>query len=139
MNRQGASKATRLPADWALPKKYGEWALNEFPLWDAEFVRKVATIFRNHWVAKSGKDAAKLDWFATWQNWCLKEPTDPNGKGKAAGEVPSEWWTSSAGIEAKGRELGLVPTEQEKKIFAYYRDRVFVAAGSGPWNDKSRS
>jgi hypothetical protein len=27
--------------------------------------------FINYWVAKSGKDATKLDWVATWRNWIL--------------------------------------------------------------------
>lgn len=25
--------------------------------------------FRDYWAAKSGRDAAKLDWLATWRNW----------------------------------------------------------------------
>ena len=25
--------------------------------------------FRDYWTAKSGRDAAKLDWLATWRNW----------------------------------------------------------------------
>jgi uncharacterized protein YdaU (DUF1376 family) len=45
------------------------------------------------------------------------------------------WWESASGISAKGRELGL---EQTEDIFAYYRDRVFAAAGPGPWNEKAR-
>lgn len=27
--------------------------------------------FRNYWRSKSGKDATKLDWPATWRNWML--------------------------------------------------------------------
>lgn len=27
--------------------------------------------FKNYWSAKSGRDAAKLDWPATWRNWIL--------------------------------------------------------------------
>lgn len=26
--------------------------------------------FRDYWVAKTGKDATKHDWLATWRNWC---------------------------------------------------------------------
>ena len=26
--------------------------------------------FRDYWVAKTGKDATKMDWQATWRNWC---------------------------------------------------------------------
>lgn len=33
-------------------------------------MRAIAGKFRNHWVAKTGKDATKRDWKATWENWC---------------------------------------------------------------------
>ncbi|MCQ8240545.1 hypothetical protein [Rhizosaccharibacter radicis] len=33
----------------------------------------VAEGFRDHWVAKAGKDARKADWTATWRNWCRTE------------------------------------------------------------------
>jgi hypothetical protein len=29
--------------------------------------------FRDFWTAKAGKDAVKLDWDATWRNWCSSE------------------------------------------------------------------
>lgn len=38
--------------------------------------------FADHWQAKSGKDATKVDWFATWRNWVRNEreknPTPAN-------------------------------------------------------------
>ena len=36
-------------------------------------VRRIGAMFADHWHAKVGKDAAKLDWLATWRNWCRKE------------------------------------------------------------------
>lgn len=60
----------RLPTDWQLPKAWGEWALAEFPHWTADVVRIEAEKFADHWRAKSGKDATKADWLATWRNWC---------------------------------------------------------------------
>ena len=51
----------------------------------------------------------------------------------------ADWWKSEKGVRAKGRELGLVPTVQEEKIFAYYRDRVLAAAGPGSWQDERLS
>ncbi len=67
-------RGSRLPSDWVLPKAWGEWALQNRQDWIADDVRRVATIFRNYWVAKTGRDATKLDWEATWQNWVMKEP-----------------------------------------------------------------
>jgi hypothetical protein len=29
--------------------------------------------FHNYWLSKTGKDATKLDWVKTWQNWLLSD------------------------------------------------------------------
>ncbi len=69
---QGAAnkRGTRLPQDWVLPKHWGEWALAEFKTWTPEVVRIEADKFRDFWTSKAGREAAKLDWHATWRNWC---------------------------------------------------------------------
>jgi hypothetical protein len=38
--------------------------------------------FVNHWKSKSGKDATKVDWLATWHNWLLRatDYATPNGR-----------------------------------------------------------
>jgi hypothetical protein len=36
-------------------------------------IDRMAERFRNYWTSKTGKDAAKLDWHATWRNWVLTE------------------------------------------------------------------
>ena len=64
-----------LPADWQLPKAWGEWALAEYPHWTADIVRLEADKFADHWRGKSGKDARKADWLATWRNWCRSDIT----------------------------------------------------------------
>ena len=66
-----AERGARLPKDWVLPRSWGEWALAKYPHWTVEIVRDIALSFRNHWSAKTGKDATKLDWERTWQNWCM--------------------------------------------------------------------
>lgn len=79
------SRGARLPTDWQLPKAWGDWALVEYPLWNADKVRREGQKFRDHWVAKTGKDATKLDWLATWRNWCASpiahrdDPKPPRG------------------------------------------------------------
>lgn len=65
-----APRGSRLPESWSLPKAWGDWALIEFPSWTPEAVRSEASKFRDWWVSKTGKDATKLDWEATWRNWC---------------------------------------------------------------------
>jgi len=70
------ARGTRLSADWRLPKAWGEWALQERPTWNADAVRAVSERFRDHWIAKPGKDGRKADWLATWRNWVRRE-SDP--------------------------------------------------------------
>lgn len=67
--------ATRLPADWVLTQEYYDAAKTARPEWPDNHVKRVADGFRDYWVAKSGKDATKLDWLATWRNWCRRDNT----------------------------------------------------------------
>lgn len=64
------SRGSRLPADWRLPKAWGEWAVTEGM--SETTVRRQADRFRDYWIGKAGKDSAKLDWEATWRNWVRK-------------------------------------------------------------------
>lgn len=73
-----ATRGSRLPPDWKLPKPWGEWALENRKAWTPDHVRHVADSFRDFWIAKAGADAVKLDWQATWRNWVRKEK-DPAG------------------------------------------------------------
>lgn len=60
--------ANRLPKDWTLPTDWIQTA-TEIGL-PVGAVQTEAAKFRDYWCAKSGKDATKLDWLATWRNWC---------------------------------------------------------------------
>lgn len=64
-------RGSRLPTDWKLPRSWGQWALAEFTV-DAQTVRVTSQSFRDYWCAKTGSQASKLDWEATWRNWCRK-------------------------------------------------------------------
>lgn len=63
------AKGTRLPLGWVLPKRWGDWALQERQDLTAEDVRSEAECFADHWHSKAGADARKVDWEATWRNW----------------------------------------------------------------------
>jgi hypothetical protein len=78
-------KAERLSPNWTLRKAWGDWALAERPDFTQDDVRKQAEMFRDHWVAKSGKDATKLDWEATWRNWIRKSDGPRNKPSGARG------------------------------------------------------
>jgi hypothetical protein len=55
-----------------LPAGWGKWALSEG--WPEATIRIQADTFADFWRSKAGKDAAKLDWEATWRNWMRKVP-----------------------------------------------------------------
>lgn len=107
------TRGTRLTAAWKLPKAWGDWALDEFAQWSADKVRLEGEKFRDHWVAKTGKDATKTDWLATWRNWCrspIAHRDDP--KLPAAAPPPEDRAARHAEVRAA---LGL-PTDDEQEI-----------------------
>lgn len=59
-------RGTRLPADWQLTTELAQWAITDRPGFP---VAAEAAKFRDYWTAKTGKDATKADWDATWRNW----------------------------------------------------------------------
>jgi hypothetical protein len=72
-------KACRLSDDWNPEPE-------DFP---AEQIARELPKFRDFWKAKSGRDATKLDWQATWRNWLrrsddFKPARNQAGSGAAA-------------------------------------------------------
>lgn len=62
-------RAERISAEWKPSEVDLEFALSRGlprPRVDTEIEK-----FRNYWTAKSGRDATKRDWPATWRNWIL--------------------------------------------------------------------
>jgi hypothetical protein len=127
-----ASRGARLPKEWVLPKRWGIWCKENADLpgdWTDEHIRLTATKFRNYWVAKSGRDAVKLDWFLTWQNWCLNPSSTP---GKAAANS-GPWNASDEAALAKAMEVGAGPARQgETKDQWHARIRACIDNGGKP-------
>lgn len=63
-------KGSRYSADSILTAKWGNIALDLRPDWTNDDVRVEYDAFKDYWTAKPGKDGVKLDWLATWRNWC---------------------------------------------------------------------
>lgn len=65
-------RATRIPDDFAVTDAMAQWAREHCPQLIAlgRGMRETEK-FVNYWQAKSGKDATKHDWVATWRNWML--------------------------------------------------------------------
>lgn len=65
----GSTRGSRLGRDWALPADWRNWAKTNCFASDEEITRQADT-FRDFWISKPGAQANKLDWEATWRNWC---------------------------------------------------------------------
>jgi hypothetical protein len=89
------TRATRLPADWQPTPDELRWAIDARP--DIDVSREVER-FRDHWIAKAGKDGCKLDWTATWRNW-VRGAFAPRQGGSA------QTITGSGESPAAGRKL----------------------------------
>ena len=78
------SKAHRLPVDWEPSDQLLAFMKKERPDLNPSHV---ILRFTNYWQAKSGKDATKLDWDKTFQNWVLQEK-EGKAKPSSAGLDP---------------------------------------------------
>lgn len=83
--RSGSERrASRIPDDFALTPERRAVATAERIDPDRTFAK-----FRDYWRAKSGSSATKLDWDATWRNWCRSEgDRNPQPKGGADNGLP---------------------------------------------------
>ncbi len=89
--RADARKGTRLALDWELPVEWRQWTQATCLAATAGDIEREAMKFANHWHSSNGRNAAKLDWFKTWQNWCLtafsRGPIRPSQSVIAAAKV----------------------------------------------------
>lgn len=63
-------RGTRLPTDFDAPAEWISWAVSKRE-WTRSEAEDEAECFVRFWQAKPGRDACKLDWFKTWQNWVV--------------------------------------------------------------------
>jgi hypothetical protein len=70
-------RGTRLPAVFALPDEWLSFA-QETRRWSSFTVETTFQEFIDYWTAQPGAKGVKLDWFATWRNWCRRS-REPNG------------------------------------------------------------
>ncbi|HHG5536355.1 TPA: hypothetical protein ACPWRH_004662 [Pseudomonas aeruginosa] len=104
-NDQSAEKpkrGSRLPEDWTLPVDWLTWALTERPEFGEAAMRRFGDSFGDHWRSVTGKNATKLDWFATWRNW-VRNQRPPFGA-QRAGPPPA---SPHLGLDQTNHEEGL--------------------------------
>lgn len=103
-NSAPTKNGTRLPADWLLPKAWGDWALADRPEFTADQVRRIAESFRDHWVANANQaKSKKSDWQAAWRIWFRKEQLPTGSNFKSTGQKRIEN-TNKAVAEFLGAE-----------------------------------
>jgi hypothetical protein len=66
--KQDNPKASRLSSDFVFPPRWVGTATGMGLTHDE--VSQQAFRFKDYWIARPGKDGCKLDWEATWRNWC---------------------------------------------------------------------
>lgn len=75
------SRGTRLPDDFSITPEMSDYAKLKRP--EIDHILETEK-FCNYWLAKSGKDATKIDWQRTWKNWILNaKAVNGNGNGKS--------------------------------------------------------
>ena len=97
-----SKRGSRIAEDFEVTQPMREWAKEKAPNADLGLETEK---FINFWISKSGKDATKLDWVATWRNWILNAKTGPAG-------YPPRMDHSSRGL-AKGMAMLKAYDEQQ--------------------------
>lgn len=73
----GTNRGSRLPQGWEPTEELRRQMAEERP--DVNLYAEHLK-FVDHWTAKTGRDATKLDWAATWRNWIRNaRATPPSG------------------------------------------------------------
>lgn len=70
VSKKESNKGSRLSQDWIIPEEYIEFCKTERPELN---IKSVADTFKDYWISKSGANAIKTDWFATWRNWVRRQ------------------------------------------------------------------
>jgi hypothetical protein len=79
-------RGTRLADDFEPPEDWIAWAMNKRS-WSREEAVDECECFIRYWQAKPGREACKLDWPKTWQNWAVNS----RRQAKAQGPPVAAW------------------------------------------------
>lgn len=111
-------RATRLGSDWKLPDDWRQWARINFATATDAMVSAEADQFRDFWISKAGREAAKLDWGATWRNWCRNSRTlGAAPKGSPINNGRMAW-------DEKKAKTAYLPTPRNRELSPEERERI---------------
>lgn len=76
--KEKSPSGSRLSKDWVIPAEWIEWAVQSKEGWNSKLAAEESLVFKDYWIGKSGPNAAKADWEATWRNWVRKSNSTTN-------------------------------------------------------------
>lgn len=94
LDRRSKQYGARISPDWR-PDQESHAFAEKLGL-DATTIANIAAQFRDYWIAKPGKDGAKLDWGAAWRTW-IRNHIDRHGSGP---------WPDDGGRRPQGDRQG---------------------------------
>lgn len=98
------SRGTRIPDPFVVTTEMWSWASESCPLVDG---RRSTEMFVNYWRAKTGKDATKKDWPATWRNWLLRDQADAERRAPGARTFAQQKQEGNLAILARYQDEGM--------------------------------
>jgi len=99
---QKQARGTRLPKDWSLTEEHRAAAKAIKPDWSTEYTDQVAATFRDYWISQPGAKGSKMDWLATWRNWCRNDRGPSRGVGGKPSRHDLRGIDYNAGVNADG-------------------------------------
>lgn len=112
-------KGTRLSPEWKLPDDWRQWTRLSFAHATDAMVSAEADQFRDFWISKAGKEAAKLDWQATWRNWC-RNSKNLSGLPRASRPIN----TGRMAWDEHKAKLAYLPTPRTRDLSPEERERI---------------
>jgi uncharacterized protein YdaU (DUF1376 family) len=104
-------RGTRLPGDF-VPEP---GIASTLGLTRAEFAVELP-LFRDYWTAKAGPGAIKMDWQATWRNWCRKVVKDRRPQARNGPAPPDKPQSIGEMFRKKAREQGILHDEHSDPV-----------------------
>jgi hypothetical protein len=102
--RGAQARGTRLPEGWEPDEAGRAFAADGLGArWAAEL-----ETFRDYWSAQPGEKGRKVDWSATWRNWCRRAGADRKSPYRGTRSMADVW--AARAIEAERREAAQAAT-----------------------------
>jgi hypothetical protein len=114
--KKGERRATRIPPNFEpTPEPEAEQGIDR---------AKELANFRDYWTAKSGKDATKLDWQATWRTWARKAYRKPADTARTTVPGPTGRDPALVKLDEDAKKAAPIPPQIKAQIDAALKGKV---------------